>query len=136
MPFFSNKFFEIQATEEKEKQYSVNIVNKRNFIGFINITEKFKIDNFDVYSFKFYIYFVINNIIWMVSTRFWQKLNLIVKDFKTKYEFENALSDFFYRKYSEFEERLRQDPTFHQLGKNYNVSQILKNQIMMIIFLP
>ena len=120
LPFFANKFLDIQATKEKEKRYSVDIVNKRNFNDFINTTEKFLIDNFDVYSYKFYIYFVINNIIGKLSTSFEQELNLIVEDLMTKYEIENALSDCFYRKYSDFEERVRKDPTFHQLGKNNN----------------
>ena len=63
LPYFSNKFLDIQATTEKEKHFNVEIVNKRNYLDFMKTTEKFLLDNFHVYSFKIYIFFVITNII-------------------------------------------------------------------------
>ena len=36
LPYFSNKFLDIQATKEKEKGRPVDMVNKRNFNDFIN----------------------------------------------------------------------------------------------------
>ena len=117
LPYLSNKFLDIQATKEKEKNYSIELVNKRNYNDFMNTTEKFLIDNFNVYSFKFYIYFVINNIIGVLSTNFEQELNLIVEELMSKYEIENALSGLFFKKFSDFEKRI--GSSFNRPGSNF-----------------
>jgi len=119
LPYLSNKFLDIQATKEKEKNYSVELVNKRNYNDFMNTTEKFLIDNFNVYSFKFYIYFVINNIIEVLSTNFEQELNLIVEELMSKYEIENALSGLFFKKFSDFEKRIGKKTSFNRPGSNF-----------------
>ena len=117
LPYLSNKFLDIQATKEKEKNYSIELVNKRNYNDFMNTIEKFLIDNFNVYSFKFYIYFVINNIIGVISTNFEQELNLIVEELMSKYEIENALSGLFFKKFSDFEKRI--GSSFNRPGSNF-----------------
>ena len=114
LPFLSNKFLDIQATKEKEKNYSVEINNKRNYTDFMNTSEKFLIDNFNVYSFKIYIYFVISNIIGVLSKNFEQELNLIVEELMSKYEIENALSELFFKKFSDFEKRIVKKSSFNR----------------------
>ena len=117
--YLSNKFLDIQATIEKDKNFSVEIINKRNYNDFKITTEKFLIDNFNVYSFKFYIYFVINNIIGILSTNFEQELNLIVEELMTKYEIENALSGLFFKKFSDFEKRIGKKSSFNRPGNSF-----------------
>ena len=110
---------DIQATKEKEKNFNVEIINKRNFNDFINTTEKFLVDNFNVYCFKFYIYFVVTNIIGKLSTSFEQELNLIVEELMSESEVENALSGCFFRKFSDFEQKIKESSSFNKPGNSY-----------------
>lgn len=119
LPYYANKFLDIQATKEKEKKYSVEIINKRNFNDFINITEKFLIDNFNIHSFKFYIYFVMTNIIGKLSESFEKELDLIVEELMSEREIEDDLSGFFFKKFSDLEQRIKESAPLNRQGNNY-----------------
>ena len=121
LPNFAYKFLDIQATKEKEKKLNVEIINKRNYKDFINTSGKFLMDNFNIFSSKFYLYFVITNIIEKLSSNFEQEFNRIVDELMAKKETENTIADCFYKKYSDFEQRVSQYSTFSKRGINYDV---------------
>lgn len=107
LPFFANKFLDIQATIEKEKKYNVEIGNKRNYNDFINTTKKFLDDNFKVFYSKIYINFIVRNAIETLSESFEKELNSIVEHLMNDKEIINLISGCFYRKFSDFQKRLK-----------------------------
>ena len=120
LPYFSNKFLDIQATKEKEKGRPVDMVNKRNFNDFINSTGNFLITNFNSFSSKFYINFVMTRIIAKLSTNFEQELNLIVENLILKNDIQNIIDECFYKKFSDYEERV-----YNNISKKQNNNNIL-----------
>ena len=114
LPYFSNKFLDIQATKEKEK----GRLNKRNYNDFINSTGKFLIENFNSFSSKFYINFVMTRIIANLSTNFEQELNLIVENLVLKNDIQNIIHECFYKKFSEYEERVYNSISKKQTNNN------------------
>ena len=107
LPNFTYKFLDIQATKEKEKKLHVEIINKRNYKDFINASGNILIDNFNIFYSKFYIYFVIRNIIDKLSSNFEQEFYKIVDELMKKNE-----TGCFYKKFSNFEQRLSKYSTF------------------------
>ena len=120
LPYFSNKFLDIQATKEKENGRPVDMVNKRNFNDFINSTGNFLITNFNSFSSKFYINFVMTRIIAKLSTNFEQELNLIVENLILKNDIQNIIDECFYKKFSDYEERV-----YNNISKKQNNNNIL-----------
>ena len=121
LSFFANKFLNIQATKEIEKNFPLNMTNKRNYTDFINTTRKFLFDNFDYLSSKYYIYFVITNICGVLSTNFEQELNLILENLMRDREIQKYIGDCFYRKFDDFQENARKFPPFNASGKIYSI---------------
>ena len=118
LPYFANIFLNIQAKIEKEKGYNVEICNKRDYDDFINTTKKFLFDNFNIFASKFYIYFVLTNVIGKLTTSFEDELNFIVENIMTNKEIINSIHNCFYKKFSDFEKRVKNYPSLS--GKTYN----------------
>ena len=60
LPSYALKFLDNEATKEKEYKIAVEYINKRNYLDFMNTTKKFLEDNFNYFSSKYYIYYIIN----------------------------------------------------------------------------
>ena len=118
---FAYKFLDIQATIEKEKKHNVEIINKRNYKDFINTSGKFLKDNFEIFSSKFYIYFVNTNIIEKLSSNFEEEFNRIVDELMKNRDIENTIADCFYKKFTDFELRVKKHSTFARSGINYDL---------------
>ena len=117
---FANVFLDLQATKEIEKDRPLEMRNKRNYKNFIMTSEKFLIDNFNYFSFKLYIYFVITNISDLLSTNFEQELNRIVGQLMITNEIQNDIGGCFRRKFDDFKELVNHHPAFHKSMNYYN----------------
>ena len=112
LPNFANVFLDLQATKEIEKGRSLEINHKRNYKGFVMASEKLLIDNFNYFSFKLYIYFVITNISDQLSTNFAQELNKIVRQLMYTNEIQEDIDGCFRRKFDDFKEFVNHHPAF------------------------
>lgn len=107
LPSLANNFLDIQATKEKERKQSVEIINKRNYSDFINTSRKFLNDNFNYMSSKYYIYFTLNNICDHLSTSFEQNLNNIINNSVIKPEIQKLIEECFFQKFTDFENTVK-----------------------------
>ena len=121
LPIFANQFLDLQATMEKKHKINVEIINKRNYVDFINTTSNFLIDNFNAFASKFYVFFVNNNIIDKLSDDFEKEFNYIVEQLMSNKEIENALIGCFMKKFADFEKRAYQYPPFDKNFVDYNL---------------
>ena len=126
---FSYIFLDIQAKKEIEKRSPTLIANKRNYKDFCNTTRKFLMDNFDYFSKKYYIYYIIENISLRLSTNFEQELNQIVNNLMESYEIQEIIKNCFYKKFSDFERKAKSYPPF-SLRDNiyYNIPNVSDNK--------
>ena len=120
LPNFANVFLDLQATKEIEKGRPLEMSNKRNYKNFIMTSEKFLNDNFNYFSFKLYIYFVITNISDLLSTNFEQELNKIVGQLMITNEIQDDIGGCFRRKFDDFKELINHHPAFHKSMNYYN----------------
>ena len=111
-PYFSNVFLDLQATKEIEKSHPLDMANKRNYKGFMNSTEKFLMENFNYFSSKYYIFFILTYISDTLSSSFEQELNLIVEDLMKTSEIQEKISDCFRRKFEDFSDNIYNYPPF------------------------
>lgn len=107
LPSIAYNLLDIQATKEKEKNQSVEIINKRNHKDFINTSNKFLDDNFKYMSSKYYINFTLNNICGNLSTNFEQKLNYIIDNSLKKVEIKNLIDNCFLQKFIDYEKKVK-----------------------------
>ena len=119
LPHFANLFLDIQATKEKEKGAPLQMVNKRNYKDFFYTSEKYLMDNFNYFSSKFYIYFVITNISLSLSENFEQELNYIVEQLMPTNEIQEKIDECFRCKFKDFKEYIKNYPPFIQSGNYY-----------------
>ena len=103
LSIYAYKFLDIQARKEKECKGAVETVNKRNYINFVNTTRKFLMDNFDYFSRKYYIHYIINKILDDISFKFQTELNNILKNLMYTNENQSKITQIFTVKYNEFE---------------------------------
>lgn len=103
LPSIAYNLLDIQATKEKERRESVEIINKRNYKDFISTITKFLDDNFNYMSSKYYINFTLNNICGHLSTNFEQKLNYIIDSSLKKPEIKNLIDNCFLQKFADYE---------------------------------
>lgn len=134
-PYFSNIFLDLQATKEIEKSRPLDMVNKRNYKGFMNTTEKFLIENFNYFSSKYYIYYIITKISENLSANFEQELNLIVRNLMKTYEIQEKIGDCFRTKFDDFTENIKNyhpfinKPKFDYISKGkYNTDGGIYNK--------
>ena len=80
MSNFANQFLDIQIEKEKEKGTTIKIINKRRYKDFINTTKNFLIDNFNYFSSKLYLYYIINQISKKLSNDFEKEINIIIEN--------------------------------------------------------
>lgn len=106
LSIYAYKFLDIQATKEKEYKGSVETANKRNYIDFVNTTRKFLMDNFDYFSRKYYIHYIINKILDDISFKFQTELNNILKNLMYTNENQSKITQIFTVKYNEFEKTI------------------------------
>lgn len=86
-------------------------------------------DNFDYFSKKYYIYYIIENISLRLSTNFEQELNQIVNNLMESYEIQEIIKNCFYKKFSDFERKAKSYPPF-SLRDNiyYNIPNVSDNK--------
>ena len=120
LPHFANKFLDIQATKEKVKRQSVQIINNRNYEDFIKTSSIFLLDNFNYFATKYYIYFIISYICGKLSANFELELNKIVESLLLNNEILRSIEDCFNKKLSDFEQNAKRYPPFINNVSNYN----------------
>ena len=106
LPSYAFKFLDNQATKEKEYKIAVEYINKRNYLDFMNTTKKFLEDNFNYFSSKYYIYYIINTIFEQISTNFENELNNILTNLMYSNEIQKQITQIFMVKFNEFEKRV------------------------------
>ena len=112
LPFFANKFLDIQATKEIEKNHPLQMSNKRNYEGFIKSSGKFLFDNFNYNASKFYIFFVITKICPHLSDNFEAELNKILNKEMTSNDIQENIAHCYYRKFDDFDKYKNKFPPF------------------------
>ena len=104
---FANQFLDIQVEKEKEKGTTIKIINKRRYKDFINTTKNFLIDNFNYFSSKLYLYYIINQISKKLSNDFEKEINIIIKNLMYQNEIENLINDCCEEKFNDYEKRVK-----------------------------
>ena len=122
LSLFANKFLDIQATKEKESMKAVEMANKRNFNDFVDTSRKFLFDNFNYFSLKYYIHFVVTKISIKLSDSFVKELNAIVENLMKKDEIQEQIKQVFMKKFDDFEKRVKSDLSYPKNNNfNYNI---------------
>lgn len=122
LSLFANKFLDIQATKEKESMKAVEMTNKRNFNDFVDTSRKFLFDNFNYFSLKYYIHFVVTKISIKLSDSFVKELNAIVENLMYKDEIQEQIKQVFMKKFNDFEKRVKSNLSYPKNNDfNYNI---------------
>ena len=128
LPFFANKFLDIQATKEIENNHPLQMTNKRNYNDFIKSSEKFLFDNFNYFASKFYIYFVIINICPYLSANFEKELNTILNREMMSKDIQENIAHCYYKKFDDFDKYKNNFPPFTlSINNSYNIPNFINN---------
>ena len=128
LPFFANKFLDIQATKEIENNHPLQMTNKRNYNDFIKSSEKFLFDNFNYFASKFYIYFVIINICPYLSANFEKELNTILNREMVSKDIQENIAHCYYKKFDDFDKYKNNFPPFTlSINNSYNIPNFINN---------
>ena len=128
LPFFANKFLDIQATKEIENNHPLQMINKRNYTDFIKSSQKFLFDNFNYFASKFYIYFVIINICPYLSANFEKELNTILNREMMSKDIQENIAHCYYKKFDDFDKYKNNFPPFTlSINNSYNIPNFINN---------
>ena len=128
LPFFANKFLDIQATKEIENNHPLQMINKRNYTDFIKSSQKFLFDNFNYFASKFYIYFVIINICPYLSANFEKELNTILDREMVSKDIQENIAHCYYKKFDDFDKYKNNFPPFTlSINNSYNIPNFINN---------
>ena len=131
LPFFANKFLDIQATKEIENNHPLQMINKRNYTDFIKSSQKFLFDNFNYFASKFYIYFVIINICPYLSANFEKELNTILDREMVSKDIQENIAHCYYKKFDDFDKYKNNFPPFTlSINNSYNIPNFINNNKM------
>ena len=128
LPFFANKFLDIQATKEIENNHPLQMINKRNYTDFIKSSQKFLFDNFNYFASKFYICFVIINICPYLSANFEKELNTILNREMMSKDIQENIAHCYYKKFDDFDKYKNNFPPFTlSINNSYNIPNFINN---------
>ena len=104
---FANQFLDIQVEKEKEKGTTIKIINKRRYKDFISSTKKFLIDNFNYFSSKLYLYYIINQISKKLSNDFEKEIKILIENWMYQNEITNLINDCCEEKFNDYEKMVK-----------------------------
>lgn len=109
LPKFANNFLDLQSKKQKELRKLIKLDNLRDYDDFVFTSEQFLNNNFTYLSQKHYINYVIKKMSGILSTSFEGNLNSITINLMNKKEIKSLISDCFYKKFTDFENRIEKD---------------------------